>query len=136
MADQSERQANAQRRQELVDAAARADAAEAQRQIDAFVVRLREAGAQPEPLRATLLNGTRVRTGLIGWYLNRACTLALTPDGGFYRLVTPGAALARLTGVSPQPSAPTTVIGRGGRDGETGDLADFLERALITYTSR
>jgi len=28
------------------------------------------------------------------------------------------------------------VIGRGGRDGETGDLADFLGRALEDYTSR
>jgi hypothetical protein len=37
--------------------------------------------------------------------------------------------------VKPSPSPPTLVIGRGGRDGETGDLSDFLERAFTAYTS-
>ena len=34
------------------------------------------------------------------------------------------------------PASPTLVIGRGGRDGETGDLADFLARAIETYEAR
>ena len=135
MAEESQRQADARRRQELADAAARAQAAAAQAQLDAFVARLKDAGAEPEPLQVTLLNGRRVKTGLVGWYLNKARTVAVAPDGTYYLLVTAGSALARFTGVSPQPSAPTLIIGRGARDGESGDLADFLERAFTHYTS-
>ncbi|MFT4109654.1 hypothetical protein [Propionicimonas sp.] len=136
MAEESRRQADARRRHELAQASAQAEAKAAQTQLDAFVLRLREAGAAPEPLQATLLNGTRVRTGLVGWYLNRARTLAVAPDGRYYQLITAGSALARFTGVTPQPSDPTLVIGRGGRDGETGDLAEFLDRAFAGYTGR
>lgn len=135
MAEESRRQADARRRQELAQAAAQAEARAAQTKLEEFVARLRSAGAQPEPLQATLLNGRRVKTGLVGWYLNRARTLAVTPDGRYFQLVTAGSALARFTGVTPQPAAPTLVIGRGGRDGETGDLSDFLDRAFASYTS-
>ena len=135
MADESARQADARRRHELAQAAANAEAQAAQQKLDQFVAALQEAGAAPEPLRATLLNGSRVKTGLVGWYLNRARTLAIAPDGRYYQLVTAGSALARFTGVDVPPSKPTMVIGRGGRDGETGDLSDFLDRAFIAYTS-
>ncbi len=135
MAEESQRQADARRRLELAQAAALGEAKAAQAQLDAFVSRLQTAGATPEDLQATLLNGSRVRTGLVGWYLNRARTLAVAPDGTYYQLVTTGSALARFTGVSLRPSLPTLVIGRGGRDGETGDLTDFLERAFVDYTT-
>lgn len=134
MADESQRQADARRRHELAQAAARAEAGAAQEQLDAFVARMRDAGAVPEPLTASLLTGRRVKTGLVGWYLNNARTVAVTPDGSYYLLVAPGSALARFTGVTLQPSPPTLVIGRGARDGESGDLADFLERAYAHYT--
>ncbi|MCE1175443.1 MAG: hypothetical protein LWW77_12690 [Propionibacteriales bacterium] len=134
MAEANQRQRDAQRRQELADAAARAEAVAAQQQIDAFVAALRDAGAATEPLQATLLNGQRVRTPLSGWYLNSARTVAVTPDGRYYLLVTTGSALARFTGVHPEPSTPSLVIGRGARDGESGDLADFLQRATERYT--
>lgn len=133
MAGESQRQADARRRHELAAAAAEAEARAAQEQLDVFVDRLESAGIAPEPLQATLLNGTRVKTDLLGWYLNRARTLAVAPDGRYYQLVTTGSALARFTGVKVQPARPTLVIGRGGRDGETGDLADFLARALTGY---
>jgi len=135
MAEESQRQADARRRHELAQAAAQAEAQAAQVKLDEFVARLRAARAQPEPLQATLLNGNRVKTGLVGWYLNRARTLAVTPEGAYYQLVTAGSALARFTGVTPQPARPTLVIGRGGRDGETGDLSDFLDRAFDAYTA-
>ena len=77
-----------------------------------------------------------MKTPLVGWYLNKAGTLAVDPQARYYMLVTAGSALARFTGVEVAPSAPTLVIGRGGRDGETGDLTDFLARALETYESR
>ena len=136
MATESQRQTDARRRHELAAAAAQAEARAAQEQLDAFVATLTGRDVAPEPLQATLLNGARVKTGLTGWYLNRARTLAVAADGSYYQLVTAGGALTRFTGVTMQPSAPTLVIGRGGRDGETGDLADFLERALADYTSR
>jgi hypothetical protein len=134
MATESQRQADARRRHELAAAAAQAEARAAQEQLDAFVARLHELGVSPEPLQATLLNGSRVKCDQSGWYLNRARTLAVGGDGSYYQLVTSGSALARFTGVKVQPSPPTLVIGRGGRDGETGDLPDFLARALADYT--
>jgi hypothetical protein len=135
MTDESQRQADARRRHELAEAAARAEAASAQEKLDAFVARMQAAGAAPEPLTASLLSGRRVKTGLAGWYLNNARTVAVTPDGSYYLLVASGSALARFTGVTLQPSAPTLVIGRGARDGESGDLTDFLERAFVRYTA-
>ena len=110
-----------------------AEANAAQVQLDAFVAKLREASVPAEPLMDTLLNGSRVKTDKLGWYLNNAQTLAVGPDGTYYQLVTTGGPLARFTGVSVRPGTPTMVIGRGGRDGETGDLADFIDRALARY---
>ena len=42
----------------------------------------------------------------------------------------PGGLRERLTGVTLQPSPPPLVVGRGGRDGESGPLQDYLERRL------
>ncbi|MCA0293922.1 MAG: hypothetical protein LCH96_01180 [Actinobacteria bacterium] len=136
MVEENQRQADARRRHELAHGAAMAEAQAAQALLDAFVADLRTAGASPEPLQATLLTGVRVKTGLVGWYLNKAQTLAVAPDGTYYQLVTAGSALARFTGVKPEPTPPTLVIGRGGRDGETGDLHEFLARAFTAYTER
>jgi hypothetical protein len=41
-------------------------------------------------------------------------------------LTVPGGWKERLTGVKLEPSPPPLVIGKGGKDGETGDLAEFL----------
>ena len=35
----------------------------------------------PEPLRAQLMDGTRVKSDQVGWYLNKARTLAVAPVG-------------------------------------------------------
>lgn len=121
------------RREELARAALRREAVAAQTQLDAFVAELRAAGITPHPLQASLLNGVRVRTGLLGWYLNRADTLAVDQVGRYFQLICPGSPLARVTGVRLSPSEPTLVIGRGGRDGETGDLSEFLDRARQRY---
>ena len=136
MVEPNQRRADAEKRRELAAAAAQGEARAAQVQLDAFVAELAQRGLTPEPLQATLLNGKRVKTPLVGWYLNKAATLAVDPAGRYYMLVTTGSALARFTGVDVAPAAPTLVIGRGGRDGETGDLTDFLARALETYESR
>lgn len=136
MAEPNQRHADAQRRLELAAAAANAEAAVAQPQLDAFVAEATARGLVPESLQATLLTGRRVRTPLVGWYLNAARTIAVGVGGEFYNLVTSGPPLARFTGVTPVPALPVTEIGRGGRDGETGPLADFLARALENYARR
>jgi hypothetical protein len=136
MAEPNQRHADARRRQELAAAAANAEAAAAQPQLDAFVAEATARGLTPEPLQATLLSGRRVKTPLAGWYLNAARTIAVGPGGEFYNLVTSGPPLARFTGVTPSPARPVLEIGRGGRDGETGPLADFLARALENYSGR
>ena len=38
--------------------------------------------------------------------------------------------MERIRGVKIFPSPPPLIVGLGGRDGETGDLADFLARRL------
>ncbi len=136
MAEPNQRHADAQRRLELAAAAANAEAAAAQPQLDAFVAAATARGLAPEPLQATLLSGRRVKTPLVGWYINAARTVAVGTGGEFYNLVTSGPPLARFTGVKPEPARPVTEIGRGGRDGETGPLADFLARALENYSKR
>ena len=60
MPAENQRQADARRRHELAAAAVAAEAAAAQVQLDAFVARLTAASIDPEPLQATLLNGSRV----------------------------------------------------------------------------
>lgn len=136
MAEPNQRHADAQRRLELATAAANAEAAVAQPQLDAFVAEATSRGLAPEALQATLLTGRRVKTPLTGWYINAARTIAVGVGGEFYNLVTSGPSLARFTGVTPKPARPVTEIGRGGRDGETGPLADFLARALENYAKR
>ncbi len=120
----------------MAAAAAKAEAQAAQLQLDAFVAEMQRRGLPAEPLEATLMNGSRVKTDKTGWYLNRRRTLAVAPDGSYYQLVTTGSMLARFTGVKVTPSLPVLVIGRGGRDGETGDLSDFLSRAMDDYAGR
>lgn len=136
MVDREQRHSDARRRLELAAAAAQAESAAAQPQLDAFVEQARARRLEPEPLQATLLSGQRVRTPLTGWYINAARTLAVGPGGEFYNLVTSGGVLARFTGVHVEPAPPVLEIGRGGRDGETGPLADFLARALENYAAR
>lgn len=118
---------------ELAASSQRAEAKAAQELIDAFVAEMRRRGAEPEQLRATLLNGKSAKTSRRGWYLNAARNVAVGEDGAYYRLVVPGSAMARFTGVELEPSDPPLVVGRGARDGESGDLSDFLDAALERY---
>lgn len=126
----NQRQEDARRRIELSEAAARQEALAAQKLIDEFVAEANARGIRPEPLRATLMGGGEVKTDKTGWYLRRNKSLAIGSDGAYYVLTVPGGALARFTGVKLQPTAPSLQVGRGGRDGETGDLSEFLQWRL------
>jgi len=120
----------AARRAELAAGAERAESKQAQALIDRFVADAKARRIQPHPLRATLYTGQNVKTDKTGWYIRKNQSLAVGEDGSYYILTVPGGLRERITGVKLKPSPPPMVIGRGGRDGESGDLADFLRRRL------
>ena len=116
----------AARRAELVANQERGESRQAQVLVDAFVRDARARGIEPEPLRATLFDGRSVKTDKVGWYLRKNRSLAIGEDGGYYVLTVPGGLRERLAGVKLAPSPPPLLIGKGGRDGESGSLSDFL----------
>lgn len=120
----------AARRAELAAAKDRAESAQAQKLIDAFLLEARARGIAPEPLRATLMDGHAVKTDKTGWYLRRNRSVAVGDDGAYYVLTVPGGLRERLTGARLRATPPPLEVGRGGKDGETGGLADFLRWRL------
>lgn len=120
----------AARRVELATAHMRSESRKAQALIDQFLADIREAGIPPVPLRAALFSGQSVRTDKTGWYLRRNKSLAIGTDGNYYVLTVPGGLAERIRGVKLTPTDPPLIVGKGGRDGETGDLAEFL-RAIL-----
>jgi hypothetical protein len=105
---------------------ARADAL-----LRAFVRVALVSGPTPEPLRVRGYGGRGfARTPLRGWYLRVDGTAAVSTDGDFYVLTAPLGAIDRLRGVRPAPSPPPLTLGAGGKDGDSIDLADALERVL------
>ena len=102
----------------------------AQKLIDAFLAAAKAKGIAPQPLRATLYSGKSVKTNKVGWYLRKNQSVAVGDDGSYYVLIVPGGFRERLSGVKLQPSPPPLVVGKGGKDGETGDLAEFLQLRL------
>ena len=121
-----ERAADAQRRVELGKQAARLEAQAAQAIIDDFISKAREKGLDPVPLRARTMDGHLVRTDKHGWYIRQNHSLAIDTDGGYQVLTVPGGWRERITGVKLTASLPSLEVGRGGRDGETGSLREFL----------
>ena len=120
----------AARRAALAAGAERAESAKAQELVDAFLADVAAAGIAAEPLRATLYTGQAVKTDKRGWYLRKNKSVAVGEDGGYYILTVPGGLKERLRGVHLRRSPPPLIVGKGGRDGETGDLAEFLQRRL------
>jgi hypothetical protein len=120
----------AARRAELAAARDQEESRQAQQLIDGFVADARARGIVPEPLRATLFDGHGVKTDKTGWYLRKNKSVAVGDDGAYYVLTVPGGLRERLRGVRLQPAPPPLEVGRGGRDGETGDLAEFLAKRL------
>ena len=117
-------------RAELAAAQERGESVQAQKLIDGFVREARTRGLPAEPLRATLFTGQSVRTDKTGWYLRKNRSLAIGEDGAYYILTVPGGLRERLSGVKLQPSPPPLIVGKGGRDGESGSLTDFLRWRL------
>lgn len=120
----------AARRAELEAAQARGESVQAQKLIELFVATAKARSIAPHPLRATLYGGKSVKTDKRGWYIRKNENIAIGDDGAYYVLTVPGGLRERFTGVKLKPSLPPLVVGRGGKDGESGDLADFLNRRL------
>jgi hypothetical protein len=120
----------AARRAELAAAQERGESLRAQEMIDKFVLEAKARGIAPERLRATLYGGQSVKTDKVGWYLRKNERLAIGEDGAYYVLSVPGGLRERISGVKLKPSAPPLIVGKGGRDGESGDLAEFLHWRL------
>lgn len=105
---------------------ARREAVEAQKLIDEFITQALAKGMQPVPLKARTMDGHLVRTDKTGWYLRQNHSIAIDSDGGYHVLTVPGGWKERFTGVKLTPILPPLQVGKGGRDGETGDLKEFL----------
>jgi hypothetical protein len=120
----------AARRAELAASQERAESRQAQVLIDRFVADAKARGIAPQPLRATLYTGQSVKTDKVGWYLRKNQSLAIGEDGSYYVLTVPGGLRERLSGVKLKASPPPLVVGKGGRDGESGDLGEFLRWRL------
>lgn len=112
----------------------RKQAAESRRARELLAEFVLEATARqiaPVPLLAHgYTGGARYRTALRGWYLRQNESVAVGTDGEFYVLSVPATLRARLRGATPPASAPPLILGKGGRDGESIDLADALARIL------
>lgn len=126
----TERQKAARIRAQLSEASARNEAVRAKVLIDDFLAKAKEQRLEPRPLRAITMDGHVVKTDKVGWYLRTNKSLAIDTEGNYYSLTVPGGFMARLKGVKLEPSLAPLVVGRGGRDGETGDLKEFLDWVL------
>lgn len=120
----------AARRAELAAAQARRESIQAQKLIDEFIASAKAKGIAPHTLRATLYSGQSVKTDKVGWYLRKNQSVAVGDDGSYYILIVPGGLRERWSGAKLRPTPPPLVVGKGGKDGETGDLAGYLQLRL------
>lgn len=104
---------------------------QAQTLLDGFVAKAKEKGLEPVRLYARSYNGTsRYKTSVFGWYLKMNESVAVDTEGRFYVLSVQGGLVQRFKGATVTPSAPPLVLGLGGRDGESLDMAEAIDRVL------
>ena len=125
-----ERDRAARMRAELLASSSLFESEQARKLIDAFMEKVRVIELPAVELRARTLDGHTVKTDQRGWYIRNDHTVAIGTDGGYYQLTVAGGFLTRIQGVRLKPTPPPLIVGRGGKDGETGDLKDFLDRTL------
>jgi hypothetical protein len=107
------------------------ETARARELVHDFVAQARGRGLAAGPLLARAGHGGLTsRTGLVGWYLKRDGSLAVTTDGDYYHLVTRLGLKARLLGITLQPADPPLQVGAGARDGESVALEVLLAMRL------
>ncbi|WP_125776003.1 hypothetical protein [Antribacter gilvus] len=114
-----------------------AEHARASALLQQFVAAAVAAGLAPEELQVRGYGGRGVaRTPLRGWYLRVDRTAGVSTDGDFYVLTAPLSLLDRVRGVRPLPKKPPMILGAGGKDGDSVELVDALERLLPGWRSR
>ena len=127
---------NAIRLAELADLRRRGEAAAAHKLLARFVVDAVAAGIPAVSLTARRPGRRRsIRTDATGWYLRRDHSLAVTVDEDFLVLNQPLPWHAGLNRPVALPASdPPLVVGRGGRDGDSIDLAELLRLRLAAGT--
>ncbi|MGA4669999.1 hypothetical protein ACPCG0_09415 [Propionibacteriaceae bacterium Y1923] len=120
------RRRDAELRDQLSRSSALNESARAQVLVDDFVAQAVAKGILTERLVARLMDGREVRTDKRGWYIRANRSVAVGEDGSYYVLTVPGGWRERLRGVRLEASPPPLVVGRGARDGDSGDLSTFL----------
>ena len=121
-----QRRRDAQVRDQLSRGNALNESARAQQLVDGFVTEARNRGIPTVALVAQLMDGREVKTDKRGWYIRANRSVAVGEDGSYYVLTVPGGWRERVRGVKLEPSPPPLVVGRGARDGDSGDLSTFL----------
>lgn len=107
------------------------DVAQAQVLVDAFVAEAASRGLATSELLVRGGDSRDVyRCGLVGWYLRRDGSLAVTEDARMFVLTAPRSLLSRLRGVSIEPIEPRLQAGIGARDGESIALDALLAMRL------
>jgi hypothetical protein len=131
-----ERRDNARRLAELADLRRQGETVAARALLERFVTDAVGAGIPAGPLAVHRPGRRRrIRTDRTGWYLRRDHSLAVTEECDFVVLTRAMPWHAGLRGpVTVPPSEPPLVVGRGGRDGDSIDLAELLRRRLDAGT--
>lgn len=108
-----------------------AESARAQALLDEFTAAALRAGLATTRLVVTGYGGRgRATSDVEGWYVRNDRSMGVGTDGRLYVLTAPLGLLDRVRGVHLSPIAPPLVLGAGGRDGDSIDLTDALERVL------
>lgn len=132
-----QRRENARLQAERLAARQAAESAQAREHLQRFVAAAASAGLAPVPLKVRGFGGKgQARTPLLGWYLKVDQSLAVDTDGHFYLLIADLSLKERVKGMTPRPSSPPLILGKGGRDGEQMDLTDALSRLLPGWRSQ
>lgn len=97
--------------------------------LDAFTAAALKAGVETTTLQVTS-GKRRASSDIEGWYVRNDRSMGVGTDGKLYVLTAPLSLMDVLRGVQLTPIEPPLVLGLGGRDGDSIDLADALERVL------
>jgi predicted alpha/beta-hydrolase family hydrolase len=107
------------------------ESARAQQLLDTFAAAALRTGLPTSRLQVTGYGGRgRATSDVTGWYIRQDKAMGVGTDGRLYVLTAPLSLPERLRGIHLDPIAPPLVLGAGGRDGDSIDLVDALERVL------
>ncbi len=128
---QAQRRAAAAAHADALSRKQAAESAQARVLLADFVRRAKEQGLPAERLIVQGYGGKgSAKSQVTGWYLRYDRAVGVGDDCEFYVLTAPLTLLDRVRGITVTPTDPPLVIGQGGRDGDTIDLVQALDRLL------